>query len=990
MERRKRANRRYSNNWVKILTEKVSKMIGCRTVYIYATLIYAIINLPSFCQSYTFSSSPITIFKYQLPNGLTVLLNPDTNFTGIYGAIAVRAGSKNDPKDATGIAHYLEHMLFKGTQQLGTVNYSQEKVYLDQINMLYDELTLHKDPKQRLNIQKKINQLSIQASRYAIPNEMDRLLAAIGAQNVNAYTSPESIVFYNYFPENEIERWLDLYAHRFHQPVFRLFQPELEIVYEEKNIAIDDYASALEEKFLSLLFKNHPYGSQTVLGTTEHLKNPSLTKMYQFFQDYFGANNLALVLTGNFQVEAVEPLIRKKFGILPSRPVPPFPKFEEKPFNGREYYTCNYSPFTIVMLGFRAASNNHPDEFGLNIVSEMLSNSGKTGILDKLVLEGKLASASVLYSAWNDYGFFQIQVTPAPKYYSAKKAEAFVLESLELLKNGKFLAEDLEAAKNNLLKKFEEQLEIHEQRCFSISEMFTQYRPLNYFELYQNQIRQAKEQDIIAISQKYFQNNYLILVSNKGTPPREKLKKPPFEPLPSNDNYRSTYAAYFDSLPIHPAPPRFIDPEKQVQITNVGRRNYIYWSYNPINNIFHLTLKYPVSYVQYPILPFVIKYIENAGTKQLSALEFKRQLFKLGGEVSFEYDIYYFYVQIKGLENNLESILHLVKKLFQEITSDENTRNIAWQEEKEKRLSAKNEPQELANALNQFLIYGENSPYKYRPTLKQLNKIKSDSILKVFQKVISHKFYAFYTGKYGLDNLKLLLQPFSELTTQEESTIHVVPARIVQEPTIWVYNFQKAKQSNIFFFVNGKKVDKDTIPFIEAFNRYFGEDMSSLLFQQIRELRSLAYSVSGNYVYRHFPNYSGYLSIFVGCQGDKTNETIDAIQSILRNMPWKATQLDAVKTGLMQSAMYSKPFFRELPKQIYQWRQWEYTCDPSLLKLPIYHHLQIDRLAHFFNIHLKNNPICIGIVGDLKDFNLSSWEKKAKIRKLKLSDFFVY
>lgn len=262
----------------------------------------------------TFPNDPIHVIQFKLDNGLTVYLTENHDLPQVFGAVVVKTGGKKDPADNTGMAHYLEHMLFKGTTDLGTINYEKEKVLLDQINVLYDELGKTSDPKERGVIQQKINQVSVEAAAYSIPNEMDRMISEIGGENVNAFTTEEMTAYFNSFPSNQMERWLDIYAHRFEEPVFRLFQSELETVYEEKNISMDDPFNAVFEKFMKSFYKNHPYGQQTVIGKTEHLKNPSLTAMYDYYNKWYVANNMALVLSGDFNSQEIIPIVKEKFG----------------------------------------------------------------------------------------------------------------------------------------------------------------------------------------------------------------------------------------------------------------------------------------------------------------------------------------------------------------------------------------------------------------------------------------------------------------------------------------------------------------------------------------------------------------------------------------------------------------------------------------------------------------------------------------------------
>ena len=256
----------------------------------------------------TYPDDPIDLKQRRLANGLTVLLSENHEVPRIFGAVIVRAGGKNDPASATGIAHYLEHMLFKGTEALGTVDAARERPHLQRITALYERLRTTTDEEERAGLLAAIDRESQAAGKLAIPNELDRLLLEMGGTGVNAFTTPDITVYYNAFPARSVDRWLWLYAHRFQDPVFRLFPSELEAVYEEKNQSMDSF-EPIAEVFLKHFFPTHPYGSQVVLGSVEHLKNPSLKEMYAFYRRYYVPGNMALALSGDFDAEAIWPVI---------------------------------------------------------------------------------------------------------------------------------------------------------------------------------------------------------------------------------------------------------------------------------------------------------------------------------------------------------------------------------------------------------------------------------------------------------------------------------------------------------------------------------------------------------------------------------------------------------------------------------------------------------------------------------------------------------
>src|SRR5699024_10216918 len=154
-----------------------------------------------------------------------------------------KAGSKTDPANHTVLAHYLEHMLFKGTDQFGSLDWDKEKSLLDEIEGLYEKYNSTTDEDERKAIYKEIEQVSGEAAKYAIGNEYDKMMSGMGAQGTNAFTSVEETVYTEDIPSNVIDKYLTVQSERFRHPVFRLFHTELEAVYEEKNRSLDSDGS---------------------------------------------------------------------------------------------------------------------------------------------------------------------------------------------------------------------------------------------------------------------------------------------------------------------------------------------------------------------------------------------------------------------------------------------------------------------------------------------------------------------------------------------------------------------------------------------------------------------------------------------------------------------------------------------------------------------------------------------------------------------------
>ncbi|RFM24090.1 MAG: insulinase family protein, partial [Candidatus Thermochlorobacter aerophilum] len=315
-------------------------------------------SIGAFADTYKYETVPNDPLKariYTLKNGLKVYMTVYKDEPRIQTYIAVRAGSKHDPADATGLAHYLEHMLFKGTDKFGTTDAAQEKIYLDQVIRLYEVYRRTTDSTKRATLYRQIDSLSFLASKFAIASEYDKMLSAMGAKGTNAYTFVEQTVYVNDIPSNQLEKWLEVESERYRNPVMRLFHTELEVVYEEKNRTLDSDPRKVFQELFANLFPKHQYGTQTTIGTIEHLKNPSIQAVIDYYNTYYVPNNMAICLSGDFNPDEAIKLIDKYFGGFRPKPIPKFVPAQEAPIQAPIVRNVYGPDAESVTIGFRFA-----------------------------------------------------------------------------------------------------------------------------------------------------------------------------------------------------------------------------------------------------------------------------------------------------------------------------------------------------------------------------------------------------------------------------------------------------------------------------------------------------------------------------------------------------------------------------------------------------------------------------------------------------------
>lgn len=942
----------------------------------YFTLLIAIILSISFVSSNTID--PLKVEKYTLENGLTVYLNVDHTMPSVQGMVVVKGGAKRDPKDATGIAHYFEHIMFKGTDKIGTVNYQEEKIYLDSISAKYDELGLTKDELKRLEIQKDINRLSIKASDYAIPNEFDKIVNGMGGTGLNAGTSMESIVYYNAFPSNQITKWIELYSHRFINPVFRLFQSELETVYEEKNMYADNPLGKLFEEFSKSFYKNYPYGQQTVLGTTEDLKNPSLSKMKEYFDTYYVANNMALILSGDIDPTTIKPLIAEKFGQWKKGAEPADLQFTEKEFKGRDQVSKRVSPIPVGFLGFRTISKGHEDEAKLDIIQNILTNSSSTGLLDELKNSNDIMMAEVMPDLHEEIGGHYLIIVPKIVGQKLKNAEKKALDQIEKLKNGEFNDTLLKAIKINMIKDYQRNLEDMRWRSYSIMSSFLYNIEWEDQLNYPEKIKNISKEEIIETANKYFGDDYLAFYSKMGFPKKDKMTKPPYKPvLPKNSEAKSEYAKMIEDMPVADVPLKFIEFNEDVFFTDIKDNVHVYVNPNPINNVFTLRLEYSIGTFSFPRLNEAAQIIPYCGIGEGTYEEFNKEMQLLGAELNAYSELDKFTLSLSGLEENLIPTLQLFSKLLKNPSS--NTKHVKkiYQNAKAFEQIEREDPSTISDALKEYALYGNKSNYINRLTLKEIKHLKSYELLTDFKRSLQYETNIHYSGKNSINDMKQILGKYLYIPNviYPGSTPIERDRNTVEENTIYFINDKKAVQSQINLIVEGEQNTKTDIAYSNAFNEYFGTGMSSLMFQEIREYRSFAYGAYGSYKPAFHSQNLGYFSGYLSTQADKTVNALNTLTWLVKNMPEKPERVDNIKESLTYSINANRPSFRNLSTSVQAWRKQGFTTDPRKARVNQYENLSFFNIKDFYEKNIKDKPWIIVIVGnedkiDMEDLGL--------------------
>lgn len=948
------------------------------------------------CCSYQSQAEDLNALKvkeYRLENGLTVWLNEDHSQPKVFGAVVVKAGAKDCPD--TGIAHYFEHMMFKGTDRIGTLDYESEKVLLDSIAMKYDELAMTEDTAARARLQKEINELSIRSSEYVIPNEFNRLINRFGGSGLNAATSYDATIYFNTFSPQYMVQWAEINSERLINPVFRLFQSELETVYEEKNMYGDFIGGQVMDTLMARYFGPHPY-AYPIIGSTKNLKNPRLTEMHKFFEDYYVASNMALILSGDFDAQQVMPILEKAFSRIRSGNAPKQEKVMLPPFNGRETIKVKFPiPFIKAMgLGFRGVSANHEDQVALNIAVNLLNNSNGTGYLDKLMVEHKLMGALAINESMNEAGILAVAIMPKLLIQSYSSAEKMVWDEINRVKNGDFSDEMFNSLKLEQKRQYASSLENIDSRATIMMNLFSQGKSWNDYLNEVARIESITKEDVVRVAQKYFSNNYLCVTKSTGKYPKDNLPKPAFSPVvPRNADASSSYAKQLEKIPEQQVAPRIIDFEKDVKTSKLTPLVTLYTTPNPLNDIFTLNISYGIGALEQPELMQLTNYLQLLGTESLSFEQFRSRLQSIGSTLAFDVTPDAFVMKVTGFDNHIDETMELVGDFIRHAKADDKKLRQIVDDAKVSEKAFFKSGDNVASALLEQVKYGDQSRYLRKLSLSQIKKLKGKDMLAIYDKVRSVQCDLHYCGTLPVEKVIGTIRQHLPLerTTVASNSPYYRELKQYDRPTVFFIDMPDMAQSIVYGYVKGDPVDdKASRHASRLFSVYFGGDMSSLMFQEIREFRSFAYRTSGRY---QLPNHAhkgtaGSFTAMLSTQSDKTLDALGVLDSLIREMPLKPERMEAVKQTLVNRINNDYPPFRNLSEKVASTRMEGFDRDPAEEFLRDIATMDMQDISRFYREQISGRPVVYVIAGNRKHIDMKKLAKYGTIIKVKKKDIY--
>lgn len=913
------------------------------------------------------STDPLAVTSVTLDNGFRVFLTENHERPEVFGAVVVNTGAKNDPADNTGMAHYLEHMLFKGTTALGTTDWAAEQPHQARIEALYDELG-QADDDAREAIQKQIQDEVRKTYPYVVPNELDQMLRLLGGRGVNAFTSYDETVYHNTFPASQVEPWLEIYAHRFGDPVFRLFPSELEAVYEEKNIALDTTGYTAFRKALRAVFPEHPYGGTDILGEIEHLKRPSLSAMRAYFETYYVPQNMALVLSGDFETDDVLAVARRTFGTWERGADPPATPGVVKPFEPNEKLSMRATPIRAGVVAYRTLPERHPDFAALAVIRQLLSNPQRSGLVDRASDGGKLLYALHLPADFADHNLDAVIYVPRIVTQSFRGAERVASAPFEALAAGDFDESTFQGIKAGLLNDEARRLESNEERALAIGHAFVAHgeRGWQGHVDYLDTLRGLTKADVLRVACELFGDRKLRIRSRMGFPKKVRLDKPDVAPVKATIGAHSEFYRQLTSRPSEPPRLAAIDFSADIPRATLDDALSVEAVDNPFNDLFSLELRFGVGHLRMRPLPLVAELVPRLGTYRRSSEDLQEAWAAIDTTISAESELDTFIVRIEGPQAHLDEALALLSEVLVSARPDASTwRKIRRERWGFRRLTHR-DPRSLSEALRDHVMHGDLSEaYRdYGPA--GARRFSADDLVAHWEAAQRYAATVRYAGPASLQEVTGAVRERLALRTQRAPAVDsvVVPRQPAEETRVYFLPRRDAVQTHLWFVVEGDPIGPDEAAAADAFAEYFGGSMAGLVFQEIREFRALAYSAGARLGRDEEPQGAGYLLGYVGCQADKTFDALDVMLGLMQDMPRYEDRMSVVKASLSRGLETSSPGFRERAETVADWRQRGYRADPRPDRLQAYAALTFADVERFYARHVEGRAISIVVVGD--------------------------
>ncbi len=945
----------------------------------------------SSCSKYeSVKGDPLQARIYTLENGLKVYMSVNRDEPRIQTYVAVRAGGKDDPSDNTGLAHYLEHMMFKGTEILGTQDYEAERPMLAQIDSLFEVYRTLTDPAERNALYARIDSISFEASKIAIPNEYDKLMSVIGSKGSNAFTSDDVTCYVEEIPSNQVDNWARIQADRFMNCVFRGFHTELEAVYEEKNMSMTDDGEKAVDALNAMLFPHHPYGTQTVIGTQDHLKNPSLRAIRKQKDTYYVPNNVAIFLSGDFDPDQMVATIEKYFGAWQPNPDIPRRTIEPeqpaaKPLVKEVFGFEN----EFVLMGWRTPGNAAEDAEYSTIASSILSN-GLAGLIDLDVMQKQLVLGADVYPYdRSDWGLFLADGSPK-EGQSLEEVEEIIRTQVYRLASGDFPEELLAAAIANYRLSQCRMLENNRARTDIMMNSFIDGMSWKQRVAKIHKTESLTKEQLVAWARENLKpENYAVVYKRIGPDPSVKrIDAPKITPIVTNRDKQSAFLQEIAAAPVEPIEPRFVDYAQDMVVGNFHGLELLY-KQNTKNDLATLTFWFYHGANADPVLPIASDYVRFMHTPGRSAADISFTLYSLASKWELNVDSEMTTATVSGLAENTAGVVALADSLISHAQADAPALEGMKADLIRSRADAKLRQNANISALQRYMMEGPEVVKATTLTNPQLQALSPEQVLASFRDLFKYQHRILYYGPATLDEVKQMLDAYytGDLKPAERS-IH--PKVLTKTPKVYVAPYNSRQFNYMQYSNRGESPIVEQTPYIELFNEYYGSGMNSIVFQEMRESRALAYSAGAQLVVPSFVNNDYYFVARIASQNDKLRKAVEGFEEIVETLPEAPENLEIAKSAILNRIRTQRQHGMSVLYSYVRNRDLGFNVPREKLIYDRVGNLSMFDLISTHEDWVRGRTYHYAILGDVKDLDMDFLRTLGPVEVLSQEEIFGY
>jgi len=901
---------------------------------------------------------------FELENGLKIYLVKNDTTPTINVRAIFNVGSKNDPQDNTGLAHYFEHLMFGGTSKIGSLDYEKEKPYLDKIENLFENLKLEKDIKKREKIINEIDNNSVKASNFSTNLEYQQILLSLGGTNINANTGKDETRYIYTIPKNNLEKSLKVLSEQLFNPVIRHFSRELQAVYEEYVMRNENSFTLCVNQLLKDLCDNHPY-SVPVIGKEEHLKNPSIKAVKEFYNKYYHPNNLTLLLIGDLDYDSTVDIIEKYFGKLKKKEVHK-DNFQDikLPEKTKEIDVITENSH-YGLLVFPLKINNSADTYKTTLISAMLDN-----YLQGLKHEKKINYSECFFWNFKYISFLCVYYEPLDRQ-SLKFAKDLVLQKINdfcLGKNNSFAFNYV--INDNIYKSrnFENNTFI----TFLFEELSTfDFKDIEKSEILSNKlIKNLKKHDCENYIKDILSKPYYVINKNIGNRNYEKIDKIKVSTMNLNTDKKSEYFKDIEKMKSEDIKPIKLDYNKDIKNYNFKDNVNFYYVKKFDKKIFKIKFKFNCGILNDKNTDILNYFFQFSRNKNMSYKQFIEKIKELGSDMYISVNNNDTSITLLGISENMDKTINLVTDYLLNINFDDK-----YVEEGIK-YYLNNEPNFRFLKINfkNYKDYITDSIY-----IKQLTKEKLKNLCnEIFSSKCDVLFSTDLEPKQFIDKIKsskLLSKCKNEYKTKKyeykDYSKNIIFIR-------HMYGSQNIK-CYIYNFLN--KVKIDDIFLLNTYDTYY----DSIYFDELRSKNGLTYC--SKWIVKHNDMFydKDYLKIYFESQ---PNKFISAFSKTLNLFNFsKNLQQFEISYNNLKNQHNCKRFtdFDILNNYFTDKNNGIDVNRTNFFEIMgnNMNSITVDKLNEFHDNNIKNAPKIIYIEGNLEDIDVTFLTKFGEVKRIR-------